>query len=148
MGAQDFRHGRMARDDQGSMSVELVILTPVFLLFLLLVVACGRYVDLNGELQATTRDAARAASIQRSAVLAQGAANAIVAQGLPARANCQPVQVNYQPAPAGNPGTIGSVTTSLTCTVSYDQLGLLGLPGSATLSNESTAPLDNYRRMP
>ncbi len=143
-----FWPGRQSGADEGSMSVEIVLLTPVLILFMLLVVACGRYVDLMGELQATTRDAARAASIQRSAGEAQLAAVEIVQEGLSDRANCGPVQVNYQPGPPDNRAVLGRVTTELSCTVSYDDLGLLGLPGSATLTTSSHAPLDAFRAQP
>ena len=55
------RAARRTRGERGSMAVEVVILTPV-LAFVLLIVACGRYVAVKGEVEATARDAVRAAS--------------------------------------------------------------------------------------
>jgi Flp pilus assembly protein TadG len=128
------------------MAVEVVLLTPVLLLFALLVVACGRYVDLRGELAATTRDAARAASLERSGGAASAAASAVAAAELPARARCSAVGLDYRPADPGVPDDIGRATARLTCTVSYGDLGLIGLPGSADLTATSSAPLDRFRR--
>ena len=53
-------HGRRER---GSLSVELVIVTPGLVLLLLLVGAAGRVVGAQGHLDGAARDAARAASI-------------------------------------------------------------------------------------
>ena len=36
------------RDERGSMAVEIVILTPVLMMFVMLIVACGRYVAVQG----------------------------------------------------------------------------------------------------
>ncbi len=47
------------------MAVELVVLIPVLIMFVMLFVACGRYVAVQGDMQATARDAVRAASLQR-----------------------------------------------------------------------------------
>ena len=49
------------RDERGSMAVEVVILAPVLLMFVMLVVAGGRYVGVQGDIEAAARDAARAA---------------------------------------------------------------------------------------
>jgi hypothetical protein len=131
------------------MAVEVVLLTPVLMLFALLVVACGRYVDLRGELEATTRDAARAASLERSGVAARAAATDTVAAELPDRARCTALRLDYRRADRVapvDPDELGLATARLTCRVSYGDLGLIGLPGSADLSATSSAPLDPYRR--
>jgi hypothetical protein len=132
--------------DAGSMAVEVVLLTPVLMLFALLVVACGRYVDLRGELEATTRDAARAASLERSGAAARVAATDAVAAELPDRARCTALGLDYRRADRTDPDDLGLATARLTCRVSYGDLGLIGLPGSADLSATSSAPLDPYRR--
>ncbi len=147
--ASELREFCSARPDQecGSMSVEMVILTPVLVLFLLLVAACGRYIDVKGDLEATTRDAARAASLERSSGAASTAAADMVAQGLPDAANCTAATVDFRPPLENDLEDIGWVRVSMSCTVSYDSLGLIGLPGTATLTTVSSAPLDRYRRL-
>ncbi|MFN0284864.1 MAG: TadE/TadG family type IV pilus assembly protein, partial [Kineosporiaceae bacterium] len=73
---------RAVRRERGSMAVEVVILTPVLVAFILLVVAFGRYVTARGDVEAVARDAVRAASLERTAGQARAAANAAVAAGL------------------------------------------------------------------
>src|ERR1017187_2078916 len=57
-------------DDRGSASVELVLLTPVFILLLFFVVAAGRLAVTRNEVDGAARDAAREASTWRSAAAA------------------------------------------------------------------------------
>lgn len=123
------------------MAVELVILTPVLVAFILLVVAFGRYVAVRGEVEALTRDAVRQASAQRTAADALSAATATVA------AARKPERTCTTPVLSGAFVPSGILTVTLTCEVSYAGLGLIGLPGSATVRATSAAPLDTYRRV-
>ncbi len=127
------------RDERGSMAVEIVILTPVLFMFAMLVVAGGRYVGVEGDIEAAARDAARAASLETSEREARSAASAIVSQSLEGM-TC-PVDVG-----TANWGPDGSVTVSVRCAVSYEGLGLIGLPGSVDIEAESTIRLDPYRK--
>lgn len=127
--------------ERGSMAVELVILTPVLVAFILLVVAFGRYVAVRGEVEALTRDAVRQASAQRTAADALSAATATVA------AARKPERTCTTPVLSGAFVPSGILTVTLTCEVSYAGLGLIGLPGSATVRATSAAPLDTYRRV-
>lgn len=128
------------RDERGSMAVEIVILTPVLMMFALLVVAAGRYVSAEGDIDAAARDAARAASLQDSRTEAIAAANEVVASSLDPDTHCaEPVGFG------GTWGAGGSVVITLDCQVSYDGLGLIGLPGSVDIDSSSTVPLDPYR---
>lgn len=132
---------RLLRAQQGSMAVEMVLLTPLLIAFALLVVAGGRYVALRGEVESAVNDAARAASLQRDLGSAAAKAQSAVAADLPAAAVCGSPSVGGSNFTAG-----GSVTVSIQCTVSYSQLGLLGLPGSAPLTSRGVSPIDVYRR--
>jgi Flp pilus assembly protein TadG len=131
---------RRRRNDRGSMAVEIVLLAPVMMAFILLVVACGRYVGLRGDIEAASRDAVRAASLERSASDAEAAANDVAAASLRNPELCEPVQLTGEFV-AG-----GTITVTVKCDVSYAGLGLIGLPGSRQLSASSSAPLDTYRR--
>lgn len=124
--------------DRGSMAVEVVILTPVLVAFFLLVVAFGRYVAVRGDVEAAARDAARAASLERTAGAAQAAANAAVAAVTPG--GCRGVALS------GGFVAGGTVTARVTCSVPLGDLGLPGLPGAVTVVGTSAAPLDVYRR--
>ena len=59
--------GRIAEDgrDRGLSTVEVVILAPVMIMFILVLVAFGQLVDGRGALDGAARDAARAGSIQK-----------------------------------------------------------------------------------
>jgi len=125
--------------DTGSMAVEMILLAPVLVAFLLLVIAFGRYVSVRGEVEAASRDAVRAASLERSA----GAAAASAQQTANAALNgwtCDDVVLG------GAFEAGGTIEVSLRCHVSFSDLGLLGLPGEAAVTGDSSAPLDLYRR--
>jgi Flp pilus assembly protein TadG len=125
--------------ERGSMAVEVVILTPILVAFILLVVAFGRYVSARGDVEAVARDAVRAASLERTASGAQAAADAAVAAGL-TRPGCSGAALS------GAFVAGGTITVEVRCTVPMADLGLVGVPGSVTVSGTSAAPLDTYRR--
>lgn len=122
------------------MAVEMVLLAPVMVAFLLLVIAFGRYVSVSGEVEAASRDAVRAASLERSADAAANSARQTATAALAGRWQCDDVQLG------GDFVAGGTITVQLTCSVPFSGLGLLGLPGSVSVDGESSAPLDLYRR--
>ena len=123
------------------MAVEVVLLVPVLVMMMFLVVAFGRYVSAEGEAQAMARDAARAATLERDSESALAAAQAMAAAAAPASLDCEPVELGGAFVQGGR------VTVDVECTVSFEDLGLVGLPGRATVHGSSTAPLDQYRRV-
>lgn len=132
---------RRRHDERGSMAIEMVLLAPVLMAAVLLVVMFGRYVAVRGDIDAAARDAARSASMQASLSAARSEAHSVVSASLDSQTSCSAVHVspdNWRPG--------GTVRVRLTCRVSYDQLGLIGVPGTTTVTAESTAPLDTYRR--
>jgi Flp pilus assembly protein TadG len=122
------------------MAVEVVLLTPVLVAFLLLVVAFGRYVAVRGEVEAASRDAARAASLERSTGAASRAATRTANASLGGKLDCTAARMS------GAFVAGGTVNATLSCRVPLTDLGLLGLPGSVTVAATSSAPLDLYRR--
>lgn len=132
--------------DRGSLTLELAVLAPVFLLFLALIVAGGRVALAHGAVQAAARDAARQASIARDPATAQAdaytsAVATLESEGL----DCAP-QVTVNTAglsvPAGQPGT---VTATVSCTMPLSVVALPGLPGSVTEQASAASPVDPYR---
>jgi Flp pilus assembly protein TadG len=130
------RHGSRER---GSMAVEVVLITPVLVAFLLLVIAFGRYVAIRGEVEAASRDAARAASLERTPGAAAAAATRTADASLAGR-RCGQAQLS------GAFVAGGTVNATLVCRVPMADLGLLGLPGTVKVKATSSAPLDLYRR--
>ena len=77
-----------AGSERGTMSIEMVVLVPVLLLITMVAVAGGRIVSAQGMVEAASRDAARAASMERSVGAASAAANRSLAQADTSRASC------------------------------------------------------------
>lgn len=116
------------------MAVEVVLLTPVLLAFVMLVVAGGRYVAAQGKADSVARDAARAYSLHYGQRPNQ-AATQVIAESFKAGRGC-----THSITPLGD-----AVRVHLTCEVSYAGLGLIGLPGSVTVDGQSVSPIDIYR---
>lgn len=125
--------------ERGSMSVEMVVITPVLLLVVMIAVAGGRWVSAEGMAQAAARDAARAASMERSASAASAAAREALAQADTADAACSSV-TDVSRFTRG-----GSVRVTVSCQVPLADLGLVFLPGVTTVTAASTAPVDTWR---
>ena len=121
------------------MAVEVVVLIPVLFMFTLFVVAGGRYVNARADADATARDAARAASQSHTRAEAQDAVRTAISEGLRSTRNCKPTGLS------GNFASGGTAIVRLDCTVSYADLGLLGIPGSIPVNAEGHAPIDTYR---
>ena len=125
--------------ERGSMSVEMIVLVPVLLLIVMIAVAGGRLVSAEGMVQAAARDAARAASIERSAGEADAAARRSLAAADTANAQCS------GGVDVGGFGRGGAVTATVSCRVELSDLGLVFLPGATTVTASSTAPVDTWR---
>ena len=133
-----------ARASTGSVSVELVLLTPVFLAVLALVIGAGRLDDAHGQLVGAARDAARAAS-QATSPAAATAAATTTATGDLADTACRTATVRTDTSrfSAG-----GSVSVHVTCAVALADLTPGGLfPGHKSMSATATAPIDTYRQV-
>ena len=89
--------------------------------------------------QAAARDAARAASIERSAGEADAAARRSLAAADTANAQCS------GGVDVGGFGRGGTVTATVSCRVELSDLGLVFLPGATTVTASSTAPVDTWR---
>jgi len=130
-------------EERGSMTVELVVLVPVLILFMLLAVAFGRVERARQEVMAAARAGAEAAAVMPSAGQAQLAASeAAVPSVFNQRLTCQPLNVqtntsSFQPD--------GNVTVNVSCTVHLSDLLVPGFPGSTSIDESRSAPIDPYR---
>lgn len=123
------------------MAIEVVLLIPVLVAVLMLVVGFGRFADRQGDVDAAAREAARAASYERSQPAAYDVAQQAAERALPDGLACEAVSLAGTDFQAG-----GIVQVTVSCEVSFSELGWLGLPGSANLQGQSAAPLDEWRR--
>ncbi|MFD9463695.1 TadE/TadG family type IV pilus assembly protein [Streptomyces sp. NPDC060027] len=128
------------RRDRGLSTIEVVILAPVMILFILVLVAFGQLVDGRGALDGAARDAARAGSIQKDHATAIAEARKAAEADL-ADVCSGPVTVT-QTSAGFEPDTLFTVEVS--CEVRG--LAMLGLDVPTTLEASFSSPLDPFRR--
>lgn len=130
--------------DAGTGTLELVLLAPVVVMFVLLVVVLGRIAETGAEVTGAARDAARAASLARTPGSASSAAQAAAASALAGESlDCSTgVSVAVDTA-RWFPG--GSVQVTVACTVRLSDVGFSMLPGSKRMTATATAPLERFR---
>ena len=134
---------RSGRDETGSATAELVILTPLLILLLLFVVALGRLAGARGQVDGAAAQAARAASLARDPTAATAAATQTAQAALAAEhITCTHlgVAVDTTQFTAG-----GNVAVTVSCSVNLGDLTGLHLPGSETLQDRLVEPIDRYR---
>ncbi|WP_237102122.1 TadE/TadG family type IV pilus assembly protein [Nonomuraea sp. MG754425] len=121
------------------MAVETVMLAPVFLLFLLFLAGAGVLVETQGRVNGTARDAARAASVQRSLDDAESAAQTITSNALDGRCGSAAVSLDGSEWEQG-----GQVLAEVTCEL---DLAFLGFGGTKELTGTAVVPLEQFRRI-
>ena len=134
---------RASTRERGSAPVELVVITPVLILFLLLYLGFGRITRAEQLVDDAAAQAARAATLNytnpagATAAAEQAAAQALAASGL----SCASDQITVDTG-QDRPG--GSITVHLACHTDLSQVIAAGFPGGATLTASSTSPIDPY----
>ncbi|MFJ4151984.1 TadE/TadG family type IV pilus assembly protein [Streptomyces galbus] len=136
------------KDDTGALSLEAVILFPTLIMVLLLVITFGRISSADNVVDTAARNAARAASLERTGGGAGGAGervarNVLGQQGLQCTATSVSISTAGFAAPLGEPA---STTATVSCKVRLSDIGLPGLPGSRTLTSSFTSSIDSYRQ--
>lgn len=129
--------------EHGGATVELTLLTPLLLVFLLLIVALGRFANTRADVDAAARDAARAASFARNTGSAQADAQTAAAATLrEGGVDCRSMTVsvdytNFRPG--------GTVAVDVSCSVDLADVSLLRLPGTKTMAARFVSVIDLYR---
>ncbi|WP_239569070.1 TadE/TadG family type IV pilus assembly protein [Streptomyces sp. G44] len=141
-GARAAVRGGIRRDDRGLSTVEVVILAPVMILFILVLVAFGQLVDGRGAIDGAARDAARAGSIQKEHGTAMAEARKAARADL-ADVCSGPVSV-VQKSTGFDEKVDPFFTVEVSCEVKG--LAMLGLDIPTTLEATFSSPLDPYRR--
>jgi Flp pilus assembly protein TadG len=139
---------RSAPLDRGSAAIEAAIVLPSLLVFLCLAIAGGRLVMSGSKVDAAAQDAAREASIHRTAASAQEAARAAAAESLADQGiTCASSSVSINTAGLSVPiGQVATVSATVSCTVDLSDLLLPGAPGSRTMKSTATSVVDQYRQ--
>ena len=138
--------GDHGRGDLGSLTVELVVLTPVVVMFALATLAFGRLSQARQQVVEAAQAGAQAAAIGSDTSEAQQAARTAASSGILASDHtCANPQISTN-VDHFVPG--GYVVVEVTCHVELSDLLVPGLPGTTTVRASSTAPLDPYRSVP
>ncbi|MEU6496850.1 TadE/TadG family type IV pilus assembly protein [Streptomyces sp. NPDC046984] len=139
---------RRLRSDEGSAAIEAAIILPSLIMFLCMGIAGGRIVTSGAKIDSAAEDAAREASIHRTAAAAQGAARSAAADSLNDQGiACASTTIDINTGGLSVPvGQVGTVTATVTCTVNLSDLLLPGVPGTKTLTSTATSVVDQYRQ--
>jgi len=142
------RWARAAGRDEGSVAIEAAIVLPPLIMFLCLAIAGGRLVMSGAKIDSAAEDAAREASIHRTAADAQDAAHAAALESLDDQGiRCASSSVSVNTGGLNVPvGQVGTVTVTVSCTVNLSDLLLPGVPGARTLTSTATSVVDQYRQ--
>ncbi|OQR63530.1 hypothetical protein B6E66_13900 [Streptomyces maremycinicus] len=145
---QTLRWARRMRGDEGSAAIEAAVILPSLIMFLCLAIAGGRLVTSGSKIDAAAEDAARDASLHRTAAAAQSAAHAAATESLTDQGiTCAASSVRIDTgALSVAVGQVGIVTVTVTCTVRLSDLLLPGVPGARTLTSTATSVVDSYRQ--
>jgi Flp pilus assembly protein TadG len=134
---------RRSRGDAGSVTVEVVIITPVAIALMCLVAFVGRTSTAREQVDEAARDAARSASLERDPWSAHAAAETSATTSLTAGGfNCAATQVDVDTT-AFYPG--GQVSVTVRCDIPLSDLGLIGLAGTRSVQSRSVSVVDVYR---
>lgn len=136
-----------SRSDAGSVSLEMAILGPGFLLFIAALIFGGRVTVAGQAVDQAASEAARTASVARSRVEADTTAHAAAdsalrQQGLRCRSLSVAVDTSGFSRPVGTPA---SVSVVVTCDVELGDLRP-AIMLSRTVSGTASSPLDTYRQ--
>jgi Flp pilus assembly protein TadG len=132
------------RADRGSVAAEVTLAAPFLIMLLVFVaVVIHRGVDARLRLNDAAHQAARAASIERTAATATSTAQSTATAALSsAGVTCGSLSVDI--ATGGlRPG--GSVSVTVSCSVDFGDAPLVGVPGQKRLSATAVEPVDTWR---
>ncbi|CAI9403338.1 TadE/TadG family type IV pilus assembly protein [Aestuariimicrobium sp. T2.26MG-19.2B] len=135
---------RLARDRGMSLTVETVLLVPVFVLVLMAMVAGWRIWSVRAEVRHAAAASARAASLQPAGASARSASERVAESQL--ASSCDDPVVLVDTSQFGRRGgTPAEVTVRISCRVRLDDLLVPGLPGSFEATASAHSSLDRFR---
>jgi len=123
--------------------VELLLMAPLLVVFILVVVAGGRYADSRAQVNDAAYAAARAASLETDPESGQHAGREAARDALAERGKaCVRMELNF----AGSnfqPG--GQVQVEVTCRADLRDVVGFGIPASKTFRASAVVPIEKYR---
>jgi Flp pilus assembly protein TadG len=139
------------RRERGSVSVEMAILAPVFALLLFSSIWFGRISIALDAIDVAAHDAARAASISRTASSASANAETAANQALSQQGLDCVNGPDIQPDTSGfgqSGVDLEFVSVTITCDVSFTDIAFPGLPNTWTVQSTFISPIDVFREQP
>jgi Flp pilus assembly protein TadG len=136
--------GRRLAGERGSFAVELAVLAPVLLAFVLVIVDGGRLTWARSRLQGAARDAARTVTINHNSGPAafDSAYQAVLGSLAGSGVNCADPALELVPDPRVVPiGSGATVTATVTCQVRFV------LFGTERVSRSQQSVVDRYRQV-
>lgn len=138
---------RLARDEFGSASIEAAIGVPAFVLFVGLIIFGGRTATAHQALESAAADAARSASLERTAVAAIASAEEAARDSLAnQQLGCADVDVVVDSTGFQiEVGDSAQVSVTVSCVLGLADLSVPGVPGSRDLHATASSPIDTWR---
>lgn len=134
------------RSENGAVSTELAVATPILIGFMLLVVFAGRVAQAEGDVRHAAHEAARAASLvatpEAAVAVATDTAAANVSEGAVA---CRSLDVTVD-ATRFDAG--GQVAVTVACEASFADIAMLAVPGTRTFEATAIEVIDTHRADP
>ncbi|MFD0555650.1 TadE-like protein [Stackebrandtia endophytica] len=130
---------RRPRDD-GSATIQAIVIAPVLILLVMVAVACARIVGMQLDVNASAHAAARAASLARTNSTAHTDATAAATATLADNIHCDQLKSTVD----GNLAVGSTVTVTVTCTVPLADLAYVPW-GTYTVTASASAPIDTWR---
>lgn len=135
------------RDERGSAAVEAAVGVPAFVLFVGLIIFGGRTAITHQSVESAAADAARAASIERSATVAENkaisaATTSLANQGI----DCLDVDVSVETSQFRRAvGETAAVSVTVRCRLDLSALAVPGVPGNRLIKATASSPIDTWR---
>jgi Flp pilus assembly protein TadG len=131
------------RAQDGGVTVEVVLLTPVLMVLFAFVIMTGRIGEARGAVIHASEQAARAASMMGDPVAARAAAEDIAVANLEAQeVICRHVAIDVDTSRFARGG---DVAVAVTCEADLSAIAFAGLPGTRTISGHAVEVIDLYR---
>ncbi|MBL0887325.1 TadE/TadG family type IV pilus assembly protein [Myceligenerans indicum] len=133
--------------ERGNVAINTAVVFPMVLLIAMLLLMAGRMVLAQGAVQSAANEAARSASISRTAAAAEISASQTARSTLNnSGISCSSTKVTPVLDAFTLPlGTVGEVRVEVSCVVPLADLGLPGAPGTRKMHATATSVLDAYR---
>lgn len=137
------RHEIRRRSERGSAAIELVLVAPLLVTFIVVVIAAGRVVQSKGDASDVAYAAARAASLASTPTEARSAAEQAARAAIDGDdLTCKDPIVSLEGSKleAG-----GQVTVTAHCRADLVDVAGFGVPSSRTFVATAAVPIDQYR---